>query len=133
MATELTAADLARLEHLAAYATAGPWEAWYSALNECWEAGQPCRTGLVAADCIDEDTAAFIAASREAMPALVAIVRELARALDASRSVDVDWRTEEEYCEYCRAAYHGEQTAHEPGCIIRRARALLGDSTTREG
>ncbi len=38
--SDLTAADLTRLDHLTEYATAGPWEPWYSDLNECWEVGR---------------------------------------------------------------------------------------------
>lgn len=117
---DLTAADLARLDHLAEYATAGPWEPWYSDLNECREVGRSGRTGLVVADCIDEDGANFIAASRAAVPALVAAVRELARAIDEA-NFDCG-------CPFCTATLRdGSYLEHAPDCIVIRARALAGE------
>lgn len=112
MAGALTAADLAELEELGERAFAGPWEVWVG--ESVWAAD-----GTWVADAYD-DNAAFIAASRQSVPALVAAVRELARAI-----VDVgDTTTHCPICSGMLLSVGGVE--HAPDCIVIRARALLG-------
>ncbi|HET8627406.1 MAG TPA: hypothetical protein VFL91_08300 [Thermomicrobiales bacterium] len=113
---DLTAADLARLAALAHAATPGPWERF----GAIW-----AETALVA-DTRTAADAAFIAASREAVPALVATVRELAREIVA---VEEGLRYRATQCPYCGGGYAASSStfAHADDCIVRRALALVGE------
>lgn len=128
MAGEVTAADLARWAALAEAATPGPWRAEHrhSYLDATDDehndlgleiVGPPEASGR--GQFARGADASFIAASREAVPALVAIVRELASALDEA---NVEFG-----CSWCRGPLQEDQSLlHAPDCPIARARALLG-------
>lgn len=62
---------------------------------------------------------------REEWGILATAVRDLARAIVAQEHAGpMGW------CPWCGVGWGGD---HAPDCIVHRARALLGDSTTREG
>ena len=69
----MTEQQLADLDALAAAATPGPWEAAHQ-YAECWSLHGPEANGP---DMMPKGDAAFIAAARTAVPALVAEVRRL--------------------------------------------------------
>lgn len=86
----MTDGELDRLQALADAATAGPWEYHDRGTNYDWDVTGPrCLdlSGYVKGMFWNREDAAFIAASREAVPALIAEVRRLreenARSMDA--------------------------------------------------
>lgn len=142
--TDLTAADLARWEALAEAATPGPWAVQHVddayAMNATYVgtgagagadllAGRAAYGQVIAITLLQEprlachesarwdEDAAFIVAARAAVPALVALVRDLARALVATETQAYP----DSRCPICAGA------AHDPDCAVLRARALLGD------
>lgn len=98
--SDLTAADLARLDHLRRRADEGEYEA--AALQAI--------------------------ANHFSVPALIATVRELARAIVAAHEDGrLSWG--DPGCPFCAGEWSsaGRRVVHAPDCIVIRARALAGE------
>lgn len=81
MSTQLTDADLARLEELAGKATPGPWETVMDFGVGCPSGDGPVPLKVCMAD--EKNDARYIAAACNATPALVAEVRRLRARVEA--------------------------------------------------
>lgn len=131
----LTEQELARLEALAQAATPGPWK------YECYESGTRCvGTGssdpvraiyenmMVLCDCCppsalhwvcaehddqERQDLTFIAASREAVPALVAEVRRLNHKLETARTANTAYIADADLYRQAEVARHGRADALE--------------------
>lgn len=66
------------------------------------------------------------------VPALVAAVRELARAIIGAEWNGNLYEDDDEICPFCEEHWKNTPAKHAPDCIVHRARALVGEERDDE-
>lgn len=97
--TDLTAADLARIDSWASGESPPPWET---------------------------ESSDYIAIPRAEVGLLVAIVRDLARAIVGAEAYGAGFFVGVESCPFCDSGLDNGTIIHMDHCIMRRAKALTG-------